>query len=282
MNNFHDLAYSFMQVHPEDAARILEQTEPDSAAALLQSVPLEISLPVLRRMVPFTGSYCLQQLNDTELLVLLREIDIQTGISFLRYFSSERRAKLITQLPVKITKIYKQLLSYPEETVGAWMNPCPIILSAEMTCKDALEQIRRSGEPSIIYIFVIGREQRLIGYLEIVDILRSESSVPLGKLTRPVVHRLQVQAKLAAQLEHIGWQEITTMPVLNHSDQVVGTISYSVLHRTLLIDKSVAPILHGTEGMFVGAASSYWYGVSTLMQSLISLIPNEHQERKEL
>lgn len=277
-----NLAYSFMSAHPEDAARVLEQIAPDSVAALLKVVPLTISLPVLRRMAPFTGAYCLKQLNDTELLVLLREIDTPTGISFLRYFKSDRRTKLLEQLPANLSKIYEKLLSYPGETVGAWMNPAPVILTAKMTCEDALEQIRRSDEPSILYIFVTGKNQRVIGYIEIADLLRSESAIPLGKLVRPATYRLQAQAELASQLEHMGWREMTILPVLNHSDRLVGTISYPALRRALLADKSVVQVVHSTEGMFTGVASSYWFGVSTLMHSLVSLIPNENQERKEL
>lgn len=282
MNYSENLAYLFMRDHPEDAARVLEQIEPDSAAALLKVVPVEVALPILRRMSPFTGAHCLRQLNDTELLVLLRKIDTPTGISFIRYFKSDRRTRLLKQLPAKLTKIYEKLLSYPGETIGAWMNPAPVILTAEMTCEHALEQICGSDEPSIIYIFVIGKSQRVIGYLETADLLRSEPDIPLGKLVRPAVYSLQAQAELVTQLEHMGWQEMTILPVLNHSDRLVGTISYSALRRALLTDKTVVQVVQSTEGMFTGVASSYWFGVSSLMHSLISLIPNDRQERKEL
>lgn len=270
-----------METHPEDAADVLEQVAPDSAAALIQAVPLNISLPVLRQMLPFTGAYCLEQLNDSEVLVLFREIDTQTGVSFLRHFNSERRDKLLAQLTPELTAAYKKLLNYPEETVGAWMNPNLLTLRAEMTCNDALEQIRRFSEPSITYIFVIGREQQLIGYVEIVDLIRSDPAAPLKKLKRPIVYRLQAQAKLAALQEYIGWKEVTVLPVFDYSDQLIGELSYSVLLRALLTETRM-PALNSTEGMLVGVASAYWLGVSTLIQSLVGMIPNERQGRKEL
>jgi len=281
MSNTKNLTYSLIKNHPEDAARVLEKVTPDSAATLLQAAPQNISLPVLCNMLPITGAQCLEKLNDTEIIVLLREIDTQTGASFLRYFNSGRREKLLTQLPPELIKAYKQLLSYPKETIGAWMNPCPLTLRAEMTCKDALEQIRRSNEKSITYIFIIGNNQRLVGYVEIVDILRADTATPLSKLVRPAVHHLQAQAKLAIQQEHIGWQKVTVLPVLNHRDKLVGAISYTVLQRALL-EETGMPVLNPTEEIFVGATSTYWLGVSTLIQSLVNLIPNEHKEKKEL
>lgn len=280
MNNIENLTYSLMETHPEDAARVLEQVAPDSAAVLLQTAPLNVSLPVLSQMLPFTSANCLERLNDSEVLSFLREIGTQTGVSLLRYFNSERREKLLTQLPSELTTVYKKLLNYPEDTVGAWMNPNPLTLRAEMTCKDALEQIRRSKEQSIIYIFVIGHDQRLTGYIEIIDLLRSDAATPLKKLVKPVIHRLQALAKLDLQQEHIGWQKITILPIFDHGDQLIGELPYSVLQRALLT-KAGTPVLNSTEGIFARVTSTYWLGVSTLIQSLVSLIPNEHQERKK-
>lgn len=271
-----------MKTHPEDAARALEQVTPESAAALLQTVTPEISLPVLCHMVPYAGACCLEQMNDAELLLLLHGMDVQTGISFLRYFDAIHRNKLLKQLPTKNSKAYRQLLSYPEDTVGAWMHPSPFALSAETTCKDALEQIRRSDESSIIYIFVIsGNNQRLTGYVEIADLLRSEPTVPLGKLTRSV-YRVQAQSKLAMLQEHVGWKETSILPVLDHSNRLIGMISYTALRRALQTDGATVPVLQNSTGMVTGMASSYWFGVSTLVQSVVSLIPNERQKGEDI
>ena len=269
-----ELTYAFLEAHPADAAHVLERLAPASAAALLQSVPLRLASPVLRQMLPLAGARCLERLDDAETAGLLRGVGAQAGVALLRYFSAEHRARLLAQLPTALTITYELLLGYPEGTVGAWTDPRALALPADMTAGESLERVRRADETLIADPYVIDRNQRLLGYVELADLLRAGAATPLTRLLRPSPHRLPAQALLAGLREHPGWRDASTLPVVERGDRLVGALTHAALQRVLSMEH-VTPTARSAEDTLAGIAGAYWFGVSALIQALVSLLPAE-------
>lgn len=273
------LTHAFLEAHPADAARVLERLAPAAAAALFQSVPLRLASPVLRQMLPIAGVRCLEQLDDVEIAGLLRGVGVQAGVALLRYFDTERRTRLLVQLPTALTIAYELLLGYPEGTVGAWMDTHALALPADMTVGESLERVRRADETLIADPFVIDRNQRLLGYVELADLLRADAAILLARLVRPSPHRLPAQALLTGLREHQGWREASTLPVVERGDLLVGAFTHAALQRALSIEQST-PAGSSAEDTLVGIAGAYWFGVSALIQALVGLLPVERSENK--
>ncbi len=158
----------------------------------------------------------------------------QTGVALLRYFGAERRARLLAQLPTALAVAYELLLGYPEGTVGAWMDPRALALPADMTVGESLDRVRRADEVLAAYPFVIDRNQRLLGNVELADLLRADAATTLARLVRPSPHRLPAQALLAGLREHPGWREASTLPVVERGDRLVGALTHGALLRALV------------------------------------------------
>ena len=279
MASSEELSYAFLEAHPADAARVLERLAATEAGALLQSAPLRLAAPVLRHMLPLSGARCLESLDDNDVAGLLRGAGPQAGVALLRYLGAERRTKLLAQLPTALTLAYELLLGYPEDTVGAWMDPHPLALPADMTVAESLERVRHSDEALNADPFVIDRNQRLLGYVELADLLRADAATSLSRLARPSPHRLPAQALLAGLREHQGWRESSTLPVVEHGERLVGAITHTALQRGLSMEQS-RPTPSSAEDTLAGIAGAYWFGVSALIQALVSMLPVEHQERE--
>lgn len=277
MASSEELTYAFLETHPADAARVLERLAPASAAALLQSTPLRLASPVLRQMLPLAGARCLERLTDTETVGLLRGIGAQPGVALLRYFGAERRAKLLVQLPTALTIAYELLLGYPEGAVGGWMDPRALALPADMTAGESLERVRLADDELVADPYVIDRNQRLLGYVELADLLRAGAATPLTRLVRPSPHRLPAQALLAGLREHPGWHTTSTLPVVERDDRLVGALTHATLQRALSMEQNT-PAVNVAEDTLVGIASAYWFGISALIHAIVSLLPVERRE----
>jgi magnesium transporter len=277
MASSEDLSYAFLEAHPADAARVLERLAATEAGALLQSAPLRLASPVLRQMLPLAGARCLEPLDDNEVAGLLRGSGAQAGVALLRYFGAERRTRLLAQLPTALTLAYELLLGYPEDTVGAWMDPRALALPSDMTVGEALERVRRADEALIADPFVIDRNQRLLGYVELADLVRAGESTSLARLVRPSPHRLPAQTLLKGLREHQGWREASTLPVVERGDKLVGAFTHAALQRALAIEQA-APAPNPSLDTLVGIAGAYWFSVSALIQALVGMLPVERRE----
>ncbi len=271
------LSYAFLEAHPADAARVLERLAATEAGALLKSVPVRLASPVLRQMLPFAGARCLEQLDDVEIAGLLRGTGAQSGVALIRYFGAERRALLLAQLPTTLTLAYELLLGYPEDTVGAWMDPRALALPADMTVGESLERVRRTDEAMIADPFVIDRNQCLLGYVELADLLRANPRSSLGRQVRPCRHRLPAQSPLNGLTDHQGWLSASTLPVVEHDDRFVGAFTHAALLRALSLERSTLTS-DKSEDTLVSITSAYWLSVSALIQALVGMLPVKRHE----
>jgi magnesium transporter len=279
MASSEELTYAFLEAHPVDAARVLERLAPASAAALLQSAPQRLASPVLRQMLPLAGARCLEQFDDSETAGLLRSVGVQAGVALLRYVSTERRVRVLMQLPSALTLAYELLLGYPEGTVGAWMDPRALVLPADMRCDEALERVRQADDALVADPFVIDRNQRLLGYIELADLLRANAATPLTQLVRASPHRLPAQALLTGLRDHPGWRNASTLPVVERGDRLVGALTHTALQRLLSMEQS-KPVFRSSEDTLASITGAYWFGVSSLIQALVGQLPVKRQEKQ--
>lgn len=277
MPNHEELTYSFLAAHPADAARVLERLLPDSAAAFLQTAPLRLAAPVLREMLPFAGARCLERIDDDDTVGLLRGVGAQAGVALLRYFTADRRERLLRQLPATLTVAFELLLGYPEGAVGAWADPHALAFPADLSAGDAIERVRRAEDSANSDPFVIDRNQRLTGFVTIGDLLRADATTPLARLLRPSPHRIPALSRLASLREHPGWRSTSSLPVVDRGEKLIGALTYAALHRALSLEQS-QPATPPSGGTLAGVASTYWIGVAALIQAVIGWLPVERSK----
>jgi magnesium transporter len=95
MDSQHELTYAYLEAHPQDAARVLETMPVATAAALLDSIPLRLSIPLVQHMLPFLSSQCLALLDDEKIIGMLRGIGIQAGVAIVWEFVTTRSTILL-------------------------------------------------------------------------------------------------------------------------------------------------------------------------------------------
>jgi magnesium transporter len=266
-----------MEAHPADAARVLERLAASESGSLLQSVPARLAAPVLRQMLPLPGARCLEQLDNADVAGLLVGVGAQSGVALLRYFGPERRVAVLAQLPTALTLAYELLLGYPEDTVGAWMDPRALALPADMTVGESLERVRRADEAMLADPFVIDRNQFLLGYVELADLLRANPATTLSRQLRQCPHQLPAQCLLTGLVDHQGWHEASTLPVVERDGRLVGAFTHAALLRALALEQ-VEPAPTKAEGAISSLASAYWISVSALLQSVVGMLPVERHE----
>jgi Mg/Co/Ni transporter MgtE len=267
-----ELSLAFAETHPGDAARVLEHLSTDDATAFLKLLPVRLGAPVLRHMLPTSAAYCLEQLDDEAAAGLVRDLDAQTGAAILRYVRQPRRDQLITQLPTASALAFRLLLTYPEDTVGAWINPHSLAVTPETPVSEALERLRQSPESAGSYLYVVDADQRLQGMAVLTELLRAGRGATVAQTMRPVRHRLSARASLAAAHEHKGWQEYHALPVLERQERFIGALEFAVLHRAMEQPHpdDVAPAPADSLSLLT---RSSWEIFANLLQALVTLLP---------
>ena len=265
------LSLAFLEAHPGDAARVLERLAPHVAADLLQSIPQRLAAPVARQMLPFFSARALDRIADDGASSLLRAMGPQAGVAVLRQLPTARADALLGLLPAGHAVAFRLLLGYPENTVGAWADPHALALTPNLSASDAIERLRDT-EHEHDALYVVDHDQRLLGVVALVELLRVPAETPLRRVMQPPAVTVPAQSLIGAMREHPGWASDRALPVVERDERFAGVLWQSAL-ALALAPSTAREKRHTPADALSLLASGYWLGVAGLIEVIVSWLP---------
>jgi magnesium transporter len=267
------LTLAFLRAHPADAARVLETAEPAGRAELFRRIPARVGGEVLAQLPPRSAAQTLSALPDERATELLARMGVQRAVAVLQHIDEPRRSQLIGGLPTASALATKLLIGYPEDAVGAHMDPAVLALPPGASAADALHRAIHA-ERTLERIFVVDDGGRLLGWLPLDELLRAPQAAMLESLRPRSAAVLAAQTPLAGAATHPGWHQASILPVVDRGNRLVGELTRDALERALHAARSSAAPPHPLEDSIGGVvARSYWHGLSGILRVLLSLLP---------
>ena len=225
------LARAFLESHPRRAARKLEQMSAETAAEVLRAVPPRSAALVLREMTMPTASDALERLSAPEGAAIVAGLTADEAGAIMRGLGPARQEPLLAALPADARGPITRVLSYLEGTAGAVMDPTIFQLPHDVLVADARARLGRAARDLLYYLYVVDREHRLVGVLDIPELMLARARDPVSVVMHHEVDRLNVWLPVAIVREHPGWQLYHAMPVVDDEDRLVGAIRYQMLRK---------------------------------------------------
>jgi magnesium transporter len=257
------LSKAFLEDHPEDAARSLEDQPTADAIALLASVSGQTAAVVLRAMDPFRAVACLQAMRHETLGEVLEGLDVEVLASLLRRMEPPAREQLLAGRSTKVVQTVRLLLSYPSDTAGAVMDPRVLTLPNDITVGQAVARIEKNPGDLYYYVYVVDREQVVCGVLDVKELLLAPDELAVRQVMLHEVVSVSVHANLATVRDHPAWGQIEALPVVDDKGVLLGVIRHRVirqLERRLRNDQAG----QGIETL-IALGELYWAGLCGIM-----------------
>jgi Mg/Co/Ni transporter MgtE len=267
-----NLTLSYLDAHAPEAARVLERMPSQDTAALFSRVPARTGAPVLAAMLPSAAARVIAHLDDAVSLALLAAVGMQTAVAILRLTSQPRRLQLLGGLPTATSIAAKLMLGYPDDSVGAWIDPDVIALPPETRTSEALARVRAGEETIVDQLYVIGADQRLLGVVDLHKALRAPDSVLLEALMRSPLAVLSAVTPLSSAATQRGWERSSVLPAVERDGRLIGVLRRGTLARALV--RSRLPVQNTGDPLLSGIlARGYWDAVSGLAEAMVSSLP---------
>lgn len=231
MNSDLPLARDFLEKHPYEAGLVLEKLAPAQIAELLREVAPETAAAGLEQMTSTTGAACLLAFSPDHAGILIESLSLDAAARMLRCLPADERARLLAAVPDRRAEPLRRLLTYPLGTAGALMDPQVLALPESLQVGAALERVQRTPEHTLYYLYVINREQILVGVMNLRELMLASPQDPLSAVMHPNVERLAAGAPLATILIHPAWRAFHALPVTDGQNKFFGAIRYKVLKR---------------------------------------------------
>lgn len=271
MTSREELVEAYLHLHPESAARLLESLPPVEASAVLHAVDLATAAPVVGYMLPTTAAQCIEQQPPADAALLLQKLGSQEAVAVLRHLPAELREAVLNSLGAQWLMAFKLLLSYPTNTVGAWVEPRVLTLPDDCTAGEARDRIARSEQIAQARIYVLDRSRRLRGAVRGLALLQVSSRKKLTAILE-AAESLWARDPLATAQEHGVWERNTEAPVVNREEEFIGVISYADLRKAFRqVNRSSGGSgereIHEVTELIAIGAGSVWKSLGDLIRT---------------
>ena len=225
------LAHAFLDAHPARAAMTLEKMPTAHAAPVLRTVPPRTAAVVLREMTPPHAAGCLAHLVPAEAAAITGAMAIDDASGIMRAMAPDHRGQVLAALPPDTRDALARGLAYPEGTAGAVMDPAIFQLPEDVIVADARARLLRAARDLLYYIYVVDRAHRLVGVLDIPELMLAKAREPVGAAMHRDIARLSAWTPVALVRQHPAWHRYHAMPVVDEDGRLIGAIRYQTLRR---------------------------------------------------
>jgi magnesium transporter len=123
MKTLESLVRKFVEGHPRDAAKALEELGVDEAAKVMQKLSLRLSSLLFERLTPQRAGAILEKLEPDRTNEMLTAMPLRQVAFIFQYLDMGQREATLAGLPESRARQLRELMQYPEDTAGGMMEP---------------------------------------------------------------------------------------------------------------------------------------------------------------
>ena len=223
------------ELHPADLADIIEDMDVHERSALVNSLNEEVIAEALEEMDPKVQVAIMRQLEPERAADIIEEMSPDEAADLIADLPQETATGFFREMDQEYEEKVKGLLAHDEDEAGGLMTTQFITLSPNKTIVEALAHIRQHAEDVdvIYYIYVVDDEARLLGVINLRELLSNEIFTPLSKImtTRVITARIDDAAKdLAYLFAKYGFRGV---PVVDEENHIAGVVRFKALLEIL-------------------------------------------------
>jgi magnesium transporter len=138
----------------------------------------------------------------------------------------EKAEELLNEMESEASDDIREIMKYPENSVGSFMSTDYISFSENETADEAIKEIRKLKPRSdtIYYLYIINASGNLVATVSLRDLIVAEPETKLKQIMNTNVIYVVDQDKMESIGEIITKYNLTAIPVVNSEMQMEGCI----------------------------------------------------------
>jgi magnesium transporter len=213
--------------HPADIAPLFKGLQPAEIRQLLDVlISSRRAAKTLKELPPELLPDIFALIDDEKIGRLVVRADPDDAVTFIDSLPDERRERVLALLDPERQAAVRELINYPEGTVGRLMTTDFMALPPDATAQGAIDKIRERGElESFFYLYVIDDVGKLIGVVPIRNLVIAPPDRPLKEMmiADPVKASVFMDQEEAARL--VARYELLALPIVDEGGRLEGIIT---------------------------------------------------------
>ncbi|MGH7828414.1 MAG: magnesium transporter [Candidatus Binatia bacterium] len=213
--------------HPADIALLFKGLEPSEVRQLFDILSsVRRAANTLKELPPDLLPDILALIDDEKVGRVIVRADPDDAVTFIDSLPEERRERILSLLDPERREEVRELISYPEGTVGRIMTTDFMALPPNTTAQGAIDKIRERGElETFFYLYVVDESGKLVGVVPIRNLVIAPPDRTLQEMmiADPVKADVFMDQEEAARL--VAKYDLLALPIVDEGGRFEGIIT---------------------------------------------------------
>ena len=223
------------EIHPSDLADIIEELDRVNRSSIFRALDLQTAAQTLeevedpRLQVSLIESAPAEQASD-----ILEEMAPDEATDLLADLPKEKKEKLIRTMKKLSREAVEELLKFKEGTAGSIMTKDFLSFYKDRTIGDAIDEFRKTTYPleSVSYIYVMDKDNRLVGVSTLRHLITCDKDIPLKKLMNTHLVKVGPQDDIEDVALLFKKYKFLALPVVDQDNVLKGIITLKDIMQT--------------------------------------------------
>ncbi len=224
---WNDLKNGLMDWPTPEIADLLLNIEKPDRVLLFRALPRNISAEVFAYLEYDQRDSLLKELTDQETKTLLADMSPDDRTALLEELPDKATRRLINLLSPEDLKEARELLGYPEESIGRLLTPDFVAIRADWTVKEALDHIRIFGKDSeTLYRVYVTEDGKLIDDIMLRYLILSDENTLISELMDYNFISVSAYDDQEEAVRIMERYDISVLPVVDSAGKLLGIVTF--------------------------------------------------------
>lgn len=222
------LKENLADIHPVDLADILEELDHSQRVVVFEQLESEHASDTLEEVEPRVQREILSSIKREKAVELIKQMTAAQAADIVNILPADEAQEILSRLDPELAAKIGILTKQHEETASLFMVPGFITFPPVATAQEVLDQYRYVARDKdvVMYIYVVDEELRLVGVLDIREVLQSEPATHLSEAMNTHVISFNPEDSLRMVAEAFERYSFRAIPVTDADEKIVGVIPY--------------------------------------------------------
>lgn len=220
---------AYLRERPADAAATLENMSDRKLAEQLAGTRPDALAASLELLTDSRASAVFRKLGRQQQEGILENASPRLALALLAALSDEESEQILTSVPPATRKDLERLQQFDEGTAGRLLDRPYDTIRADMTISGALDVLRRSGTRRARSLYVVDRDNRLVGKVDMQSMAMAKRDRRLGDMLEPLEGHVLATAPRSEVVEQLEKFRVDSLPVVDVEGRLMGVVRYNRL-----------------------------------------------------
>ncbi|MGO2908406.1 MAG: magnesium transporter [Leuconostoc citreum] len=223
--------------------------------------------------------------DEVDIVALLKEMPPRRGARILQEMYADNAADVLQEMPPRLVATYlslmpkseadevRQLINYDEQTAGSLMSTEYLAVEENLHVDDVMHLVKKQAleAESISYVYVLDKQEHLMGVISLRDLLTHADDLPVINITNERIISVKAGDDQADVAQIVANYNFLSIPVTDDNNRLLGVITVDDIVD--VIDEEAVEDYSGLAAVNVSQINDTpWHSAAKRIPWLIALL----------